>query len=305
MRLLFSVAFGVANIVSAASRSCGSVRSWRRWERLICWPSYILVCGRASRSLPAEEDTPMRYNRVGFTPRVGAAQNLTGLYRLNSSVRDERTHPVINLDGALERLSVRRPIFHSEADFQHELAWQIRAMHPELAVRLERPFPGRTSGAIDIVASAGELRHAIELKYLSRSCELQLAGEDFRLKQHGAQDVRRYDVCKDVERMEDFCAGSSCSASVIVLTNDPYYWRVREPSGTCAAAFNICQNRELSGELGWAEHTGTGTKKNREKAIILRGSYRLDWRDYSDLKPRGGRFRYLHIRISHEGSPSQ
>lgn len=175
-------------------------------------------------------------------------------------------------------------------------------MHPDVAVRLERPFPGRTSGAIDIVASAGAFHHAIELKYLSRFCEFALAGEDFRLKRHGAQDVRRYDVCKDIERMEDFSAGSSCSASVIVLTNDPYYWRVREPSGTCAEAFNICQNRELSGELGWAEHTGAGTKKNREKGIILRGSYQLDWRDYSDLKLPSGLFRYLHIMLSREGA---
>lgn len=173
-------------------------------------------------------------------------------------------------------------------------------MAPQLDVRLERPFPGRASGAIDLVVSDGLAHHAIELKYLSRSCQFEVSGEEFRLKQHGAQDIRRYDVCKDVERMEEFCRTPSCAASVIVLTNDPYYWRLRERPGTCAEAFDICEGRELSGQLDWSERTGMGTKKNREKSIRIRGPYRLAWHDYSDLNWLGGRFRYLHIPVSVE-----
>lgn len=29
----------------------------------------------------------------------------------------------------LSRLAKKRPIFHSEADFQHALAWEVRGMH--------------------------------------------------------------------------------------------------------------------------------------------------------------------------------
>lgn len=166
-----------------------------------------------------------------------------------------------------------------------------------MELRLERPFPGRASGAIDLVLGRGDQFHGIELKYLTRSCQTTFAGEAFNLKQHGAQDIRRYDVCKDVQRMEDFSSNPSSTASVIVLTNDPYYWRTRERSGTCAEAFDIYEARQLCGLLDWAEHTGPGTKKNREQVIALRGSYALRWREYSDLNCLGGHFKYLHVPL--------
>jgi hypothetical protein len=48
------------------------------------------------------------------------------------------------VNGAMNRLALRRPVFHSEADFQHGLAWQIQLDHPDARVRLEtRPLEGR------------------------------------------------------------------------------------------------------------------------------------------------------------------
>ena len=41
-------------------------------------------------------------------------------------------------------LSKSRPIFHSEADFQHALAWQIHERLPDCQVRLEyNPLPAQ------------------------------------------------------------------------------------------------------------------------------------------------------------------
>ena len=40
---------------------------------------------------------------------------------------------------ALEELSARRPVFHSDADFQHELAMRIKYHDPTVSIRLERP----------------------------------------------------------------------------------------------------------------------------------------------------------------------
>ena len=48
-------------------------------------------------------------------------------------------------------LSEYRPIFHSEADFQHALAWQIHETNPSWQVRPEYPFPsGKNSMYLDI-----------------------------------------------------------------------------------------------------------------------------------------------------------
>jgi len=42
-----------------------------------------------------------------------------------------------NVAAMLSSLTIERPIFHSEADFQHALAWQIHTTMPEAKVRLE------------------------------------------------------------------------------------------------------------------------------------------------------------------------
>jgi len=40
-----------------------------------------------------------------------------------------------------------------------------------------------------------------------------------------------------------------------------------------------------------------GTISEREKPIILRRSYRLNWKNYSDIKFENGTFKYLLIKI--------
>ena len=48
----------------------------------------------------------------------------------------------LDIRSVMDSLSERRPIFHSEADFQHALAWRIHEMAPGCQVRLEfNPFP--------------------------------------------------------------------------------------------------------------------------------------------------------------------
>src|SRR5690348_1575414 len=134
---------------------------------------------------------------------------------------------MIPIDELMASLAVRRPIFHSEADFQHKMAWEARHALCDVQVRLELPFPGRGSGAIDLVFYRNDTAHAVELKYLTSLFAGEIQGEEFRLKNHGAQDIRSYDVCRDIERMEAFCSGPARCGSVVVLTNDPYYSKAR------------------------------------------------------------------------------
>ena len=196
----------------------------------------------------------------------------------------------------LNRLSRRRPIFHSEADFQHDFAWEARLMWPDTRVRLEQPFPGRTSGAIDVVIYRENRLHAVELKYFKGLHQSEREGEPFHLKSHGAQDIGRYHVCRDIGRMEAFCAQPQSSASVIVLTNDKYYWGGKTRPGTIAEAFDISGRRKLTGELRWAEHTA-GTKRGKEAPIVLNHSYKPEWKDYSVFEAKNGTFRYIHLQV--------
>ena len=44
---------------------------------------------------------------------------------------------MIDMDGLMGSLADMRKVFHSEADFQHSLAWHIHQAMPESQVRLE------------------------------------------------------------------------------------------------------------------------------------------------------------------------
>jgi hypothetical protein len=47
---------------------------------------------------------------------------------------------MLDVHAILKDLAQRRPIFHSEADFQHSLAWLIHEKLADAAIRLELPF---------------------------------------------------------------------------------------------------------------------------------------------------------------------
>jgi len=61
-----------------------------------------------------------------------------------------------DLVAALSALAERRPVFHSERDFQHSLAWQIQLSCPEAQIRLE-PRP-RRGIHLDLLVRVGERR---------------------------------------------------------------------------------------------------------------------------------------------------
>ena len=204
---------------------------------------------------------------------------------------------MIVIEDLMARLAIRRPVFCSEADFQHELAYEIRKSDPSLNVRLEWPLTRPARGAIDLIV-IGETRFALELKYLCKSFSTTIDDEPIILNQHGAHDQRRYDVCKDVTRMEAYAQTSGYGAGVLVLTNDPSYWQDRARTNTVDAAFNLSHLRELTGKLAWHELAKPGTTKNREAALEIEGRYALTWQDYTRLDDRAGLFRYLWIPIA-------
>jgi hypothetical protein len=197
----------------------------------------------------------------------------------------------------MSRLSERRPLFCSEADFQHELAYELRRDDPELGVRLEHPLGAGMRGAIDILL-IGQHRYALELKYLCKGLTTQVGDEVMVLRHQSAHDLRRYDVCKDVVRMERYAERTGHGSAVLVLSNDPAYWQQRRRSDTLDAAFALTEMRQLGGMLQWAASAGPGTIKGREEPLEIRGSYPLRWRDYSDLSGIGGRFRYLWVPVA-------
>ena len=145
------------------------------------------------------------------------------------------------LAAAMEVLSRERPVFHSEADFQHALAWQLHKQRPEGLVRLEYLLSvaldtDRRQGHYDVVLLEDGHMVVVELKYKKAPFLGTVAGEFYFLKGDGAQDQGRYDFPKDVTRLEEVVSRGKSAGYAILLTNDSLYGQLPISSTTTTTA---------------------------------------------------------------------
>jgi hypothetical protein len=201
---------------------------------------------------------------------------------------------MLDIDLILRELAGERPAFHSEADFQHALAWRIHSKLPETEIRLEVPMAlpgGERRLHVDVLVDS---TCAIELKYKTKQCEYTVGEEKFVLRNHSAQDFGRYDFLKDIERLEAVILEGPCVVGyAIMLTNDEYYWATND-SHAQDADFRIGDRRIARETLKWADPERE-YRKERNKSITLKGEYTLSWKDYSPLG-----FRRVVAEVSQE-----
>lgn len=206
----------------------------------------------------------------------------------------------VDLHAVLADLGKTRPVFHSEADFQHSLAFAIHSVDPAASVRLEyRPFL-EESLYVDVWHTSDGRSTGIELKHLTKAIDVTVNGERFLLRNHGAHDVSAYDVWKDVARLERVvAAGAADSGFLVVLTNDSLYWRPPARPGAGYDAFRLFDGRSVGpAALEWGAGAGPGTRKGREEPIRISGRYELAWSNYSLLSSdRHALYRSLVVEV--------
>ena len=197
----------------------------------------------------------------------------------------------------LRSLSARRPLFHSEADFQHALAWEVQLANKSAAVRLEQQVAADGKRVhLDLLVRDNGLHTAIELKYKTKRAALTHAGEEFHLRNQSAQDIGRYDFLKDIVRIERYVAAHPGSEGyALLLTNDQTYWQESKKAHAVDTAFRIHHGRTLTGELAWGAAASDGTKKSRTSDICLAGTYALAWHDFSTVEKQLFRYVLVHI----------
>jgi hypothetical protein len=207
----------------------------------------------------------------------------------------------LDIQTIITSLSQKRPVFHNEADFQHALAWEIREYYPGSKIRLETKVHGaNTKVYLDILVHYEGRKYAIELKYKTRTFNCVVVGEEFSLNNQGAHDIGRYDVLKDLQRLEQMvAAGAADDGILIFLTNDAsYYSNLGEEKQTADRDFRLHEGRSIHGQLSWGEQTGYGTMKGREEPIYLQGKYEMRWASYSHVGDTSrGEFRYLILTV--------
>lgn len=199
----------------------------------------------------------------------------------------------------MRRLSKRRPVFHSEADFQHELAWEIKLVSEGTDVRLERRLPWEgPRNSVDIWLETIGGPAVIELKYWTRALEVTVSGEQFSLRDQAAHDLARHDFLKDLRRVEQVVAsGLADTGWVVALSNDHLYWKMSRPN-TIDRAFLLYEGRRAEGMLAWSGRASAGTRKGREDGIRLSGAYEMRWSRFSRAGDEpASDFRYLLTEV--------
>lgn len=208
----------------------------------------------------------------------------------------------MNIESILKSLAAKRPIFHSEADFQYALDREIETNNPQIAVEREArvTLKNQARTCVDLLARHNGQTTFFELKYKTLAINLECEGESFSLKSHGAQDQGAYDFLKDIARIESLVETTpNSSGYAIMISNDPRYWKPGLKENPIDAEFRLLDGRILSGTLAWAKHAGNGSIKGRESAITLRHDYPIRWLQFSELNSPGKSiFRYLCLRIT-------
>jgi hypothetical protein len=202
------------------------------------------------------------------------------------------------LRDVLNTLAKVRPVFYSEADFQHALAWELHSRHIGAHIRLERHV--LPDLRLDLSFNLGECVTAIELKYKTSRLNVLIGDEEFQLQNQAAEPPNRYLVIEDLVRVERILsAGKATEGFVVFLTNNSRYWNPGLEHGRdISAAFRIHEGRRLSGTLAWAAQAASGTMGKHSAPLKLTGEYLTKWSDYSRVSGRGpGVFRYLAVEI--------
>jgi hypothetical protein len=210
----------------------------------------------------------------------------------------------------LRELSNRRPIFHSEADFQHELALELNRCGWEC--RLEVPIAIKVKGEkakaeVDLIARSqnGEKSTAIELKYVSEKLQTSCNRENFDLSKNWGVNLSRFDCLADWQRVASIVdSGYAQAGFAVFMTNCEDAWTrdlAKGKNPPMAMEMSIHEGRKFrkGDALDWHPQTpsvGSVSKKRLPPyaPIICPASVSCAWTDYSQVRAgKNGQFRYL------------
>ncbi len=221
-----------------------------------------------------------------------------------------------DLEKIMRTLSKRRPVFHSEADFQHELAFELREHLKDAKVRLEYPQKsikeeGKKRKYIDIVVFFDDEVIGIEVKYalkgmnknnnkkdtlISVDNDKIKNPENFYVSGQGGQNKRGFAFIEDIHKLENFeiigenhkFKNKGCLYGyLIILTNDATYSKKARSKKAKCAKYKFYEGAILKGDF-----------KYGKKAIELEKEHVVDkWNEYNAKDSNIQNFKYLIVEI--------
>lgn len=204
------------------------------------------------------------------------------------------------LNNILQDLSKIRPIFHSEADFQHALAIKLSINND---IRLERRFfVNEENFYVDILLlNHGKPSIAIELKYKTAILDITHQNEDFNLKNQAANDLGRYHFREDIYWLEQLKNKKLIDkAFSIFLTNDAKYWNHPTTNETMDQEFRIHQGAQIIQEAQWKNAPQQHWTINYCGLSLYQQYSPIEWENYSCITQEGSlnlKFKYVLLEI--------
>jgi len=201
----------------------------------------------------------------------------------------------MQIEEVLKNLSVHKPYFKSEKEFQLTLSNQIEKVG--LITGVNSSYLGQKVDILVKDPNKNDISHAIQLRH--KTAYLSMHDGSIVLKNHGAQDQARYDFIKDIKSLENIKKGDkNVKGYAIILSNDPKYWQHPTKLNSVDEDFLIYEGKLLYGNLKWSPHASLGTKLKREENIELSNEYKCIWGSYSSINLKGNNvFRYLVVEI--------
>ncbi len=201
----------------------------------------------------------------------------------------------------IQAMAENRPVFHSEADFQHALA--IALMQHGYEVRLEIPLVYRLAGGgttceLDLLVmdSKEDTATAIELKYFKKPFQITIENEFFDLSGSWGTNLSRFDCWADFRRVGALLNSPDAKrwrinqGFAVSLTNASEAWTVDTGiQNTLAKHFSMHQGRVVpaNASLDWHGNPGVNSVSPRRLSpyapIIVPADARCDWHDYSNI----------------------
>lgn len=198
----------------------------------------------------------------------------------------------------MDEMAVMQPVFHSRRDFHAAVVLAILKAEPSCCVKPD--FSHLQGDRTRLNIWIPKYSTAIRLRYPTSNFQFERRGERYSLLHQGATDRGRYEFLRDVGRLERVVQDTNnvCSGIAVMLTNDHLYWNEGARPDTVDADFRIHDGAIRSGRLAWSEDASEGTKSNMEQALLLQGSYEMQWHDYSNMGlQRNAQFRYLAVEV--------
>lgn len=193
----------------------------------------------------------------------------------------------------INTLSKQRPVFHSEADFQLSFG---NLLSNSFKVRLERPFlnipfnhnPKLLIPKMELDIFLPKKMVGIELKYKTIKGDFTIDGENYNLKNHGAQNLGRFDFFEDIRRLQCLKKRDIIkSGFVVFLTNDHLYWN-KITRINFSIQFDMSEKVIPSKtHLNWERNPSVGSVTSKRMGnhipILIEDEISLKWREYSTV----------------------